>query len=246
MFPILFKLGPVTVYTYGFFVALGVIVVLWLAVKRAKAFGFAPSAAADLVFFLFVAGVIGARFFFVAQHFEDYKANPLSAFSIQEGGLVWYGGFLFAVFAGIGYAVFRKWPVLKFCDFFTPFLPLAHAIGRLGCFFNGCCFGRITRSRWGVMFPGEPFARYPTQLYEAAFLFLLSFFLFYLSSKKHREGEIFVLYLVFYSGFRFLIEFLRGDQVLLSGLTLPQWTSLFLFLGAVSLFFFIRKKRMAH
>ncbi|OGW80932.1 MAG: prolipoprotein diacylglyceryl transferase [Omnitrophica bacterium RIFCSPHIGHO2_02_FULL_51_18] len=240
MHPVLFKMGDVAVYSYGFFVAMGMLAAFCLVVSSAARFGFSRDAVSDLVFLLFVTGVIGARFFYVLQHFEEYGSAPMKVFSVQQGGLVWYGGFMFAATSGLIYALRRRLPVLKLLDFFAPLVPLSHAIGRIGCFLNGCCFGHFTESGWGVLLPGEGAPRLPVQIYESAFLLLLSLFLFVLSSKKHRDGEIFMGYVAGYGAGRFLLEFLRGDQILIFFLTIPQWTSVFLLAAALALFIFSR------
>ena len=240
MFPVLFHFRSVTLYTYGFFVALAVLISYFLARSRAKTLGLDPSVAADFTFYLFAVGVIGARLFYVIQHHEDYSGNWWGALSIREGGLVWYGGFIVAAIVGLSTAVWKRWPMLTWCDWLAPLLPLAHGIGRLGCFFNGCCYGRVTRSGLGVIFPGEDVPRFPSQLFEALGLFMISGFLFLLTGKKRREGELFIAYLMSYSVFRFFMEFLRGDQNVLWRLTPPQWTSVLLFFGAIFLFFMIR------
>ncbi len=243
MHPILFQFRSITIYTYGFFVALAVLAAYFFAGMRAKQMKLDPSLAMDLVFYLFVSGVVGARLFYVIQHFEDYQGHLLRAISIPEGGLVWYGGFIVAALTGLALAAWNKWPFLKLCDLLAPILPLAHAIGRVGCFFNGCCYGRQTSSFLGVRLPGDDVARLPVQLFESTALFLLSIGLLRLSEKKRVDGQLFVIYLLFYSVFRFLIEFLRGDQKPISSLTEPQWTSILLFLGAVFLLAVINKKR---
>ncbi len=252
MHPILFTIKSTPIYTYGFFVALAMLTIFLLAGKRAKEFGIPQEMAVDLIFLFFVTGVVGARLFFILQHFDDYKGNILRAISIQEGGLVWYGGFITAAVVGVGYSILRKWPVLALCDFFAPLLPLAHAIGRLGCFFNGCCYGRVTRLPFGVTFPGDSVSRHPIQLYEAVFLIILSFFLFRLTPYRAAKegmppnkiiaGQLFIYYIIFYSAFRFSVESLRGDQVTLAFLTYPQWTSILLFTSALVFYFFILKR----
>lgn len=242
MHPILFKFHTVTVYSYGFFVALGMLLVFYLVIARAPRLGLPKDVASDLVFLLFVTGVIGARIFYVWQHFEEYRPDLLQAFSVQEGGLVWYGGFIVAVMSGLIYASVKKLPIGVWLDFFTPLVPLAHAMGRIGCFLNGCCFGKFTQSRWGILLPGEGAARLPAQLYEAAFLLLLSGFLFILSYKKYRPGTLFMTYVASYSAGRFFLEFLRGDQTLFLSLSIPQWSSLFLFMASLILLMFLKKK----
>ena len=232
MHPILFQLASFTVYSYGFFIAIALLTAFGLSARRASAFGFSKTEVADVIFVLFISGIAGARLFFIVQHYEDYVDNFWKIFSLQEGGLVWYGGFLAALLAGAFYARSKKWSLLKGFDFFSPVLALAQAIGRMGCFFNGCCFGKQLAS--GI--------RIPTQLLEAIFLLLLSTFLFFRSTKKNQDGQIFFEYLILYSAARFLLEFLRGDQIPLFYLTIPQWTSLFLFIGGAGLVIARRKK----
>ena len=226
MHPVLLETRWVTFYTYGFFVALAAVAAFFLAVCRSSSAGLGKNEAADLVFLLFVSGVAGARLFYVLQHFESYRHNFWGIFSLQEGGLVWYGGFIVSAASGIAYAFFRKLPVLKLCDFFAPVLAFSHALGRIGCFFNGCCYGRAADRPFGVLFAGQDFPRFPVQLVESVFLFVLSLYLFYLSAKKPAPGTVFFRYLFLYAAFRFFIEFLRGDQELFFWLTIPQWISL--------------------
>ncbi len=228
MHPILFHIYSVPFYSYGFFVALAVIAVFFLSMKRAKSLGYSQTLIADLIFLMFVSGVIGARLFFVLQHFENYRDNFRGVFFIQEGGLVWYGGFFGAVFSGILVARLRRWPFLKLCDFFAPVLPVAQAIGRIGCFFNGCCYGKNA---------------FPIQLLEASALLAMALLLLFLSRKNRPDGTLFMNYVVLYSGVRFLDEFLRGDQKHFGLLTLPQWMSLVLFGVGLFLVFFLGRER---
>src|SRR3989338_4604157 len=116
MHPILFQIRGVTIYTYGFFVALAVLISFLSVSRRARAFGIDEGLAGDLVFLSFVAGVIGARLFYVVQHFEGYHSDPWQVFSIAEGVLVWYGGFLASASAGLGIAIWKRWPVLRIGD----------------------------------------------------------------------------------------------------------------------------------
>lgn len=243
MHPILFQFHGITIYSYGFFTALAVVVSLFLAQKRAKRFGIDRAEAMDALFVLFISGILGARVFYVWQNFEDYTGDLWAVFRIQEGGLVWYGGLFGAIFLGTLYARLRHWPILKLCDFFSPIAALAHGIGRIGCFFNGCCYGLRTDSLLGVHFPGEPYANLPAQLFEALGLFFVSGLLFRFASKPRREGQVFLAYLGLYAILRFLIEFLRGDNTHYLRLTLPQWMSLGLLSAAALLFYLTKKKK---
>lgn len=233
MHPILFQCRFFTIYSYGFFVALAMLTALALASQRSASYRLEKTQAADFLFALFISGIAGARLWYCFQHAEDYLSDPLRIFWIQEGGLVWYGGFFGATIAGAVYARFRRWPVLKLADFFAPILAAAHAVGRVGCFFNGCCYGLHTDSFWGVRFPGMSQAHLPAQLYESGLLLLLSFYLSRVPYDEKKEGRIFSLYLLGYGAIRFTVEFFRGDNSHFYHLTIPQWTSLVLIAGAL-------------
>jgi phosphatidylglycerol:prolipoprotein diacylglycerol transferase len=235
MHPVLLNLGGFEIYTYGFFVAVAAVASYALAVRRAARFGISPSDVTDLFFFVFVAGILGARVFYVGQHWDEFEGRFWHVFSLREGGLVWYGGFIGATIGGVFLARLRRWPILRLCDLAAPIVPLAHAFGRIGCFFNGCCYGRITSASYGVVFAGDGDYRIPVQLYEAGFLFALSALLVVLPPRR-REGQLFFLYAGSYGAGRFVLEYFRGDQLALWSLTLPQWTSLILVGGAILLY----------
>ena len=196
MHPILFKFYGITLYSYGFCVALAVTVALLLAIRLAPKNFLSSGTTVDLLFILFVAGIVGSRIFYVLQHWEDYRSHWLSIFWIQEGGLVWYGGFIFAVLAGALHCRRHRLSVLTWADFFAPLLSLAHGIGRIGCFLNGCCYGKDG---------------HPVQLYEAFGLFVITAVLLLIASRKTRSGEVLAWYLILYSTLRFGVEFFRGD-----------------------------------
>ena len=242
LFPVVFQWGSFTVYSYGALTALGVFLCYVLARQRASHFGLERDAASNLIVFLFIWGVIGSRLFYVVQNPAGFRENWWHVFFIQEGGLVWYGGFITAALAGIVYAKKHGWPVLKISDLFASLLPLGHAFGRLGCFFNGCCYGRFADSLCSVLFPGDIEKRIPVQLYEAGFLFLLFIFLSIFSFRNSRPGRVLASYLVLYGLLRFGVEFMRVDQPLIGIWTLAQWTSLGLIASGSFLFLFTQKK----
>lgn len=236
MHPILFKIGSWTVYSYGVLVLAAFLAAYLFAQKKAARIGLPPSIVSDLFLVLFVTGILGARLFYVLQHWDDFRGEFLRAFMIHEGGLVWYGGFLTAACAGLVYAAFRKWPILKLADLTAPFLALGQSVGRLGCFLNGCCYGNETRYFWGVRFPEDTMLRHPVQLYEAGASFLIfAVLLLFYDRRSRKDGSVIVLYLWLYASARFVVEFFRADQTLTLGLSIPQWTSIFLLLGAALL-----------
>lgn len=235
MHPVLFRFHGLTLYSYGAAVAAAFFLSLVVSEARAPRHGIEKRQVADVLLVLFIGGVLGARLFYVIQHWADFAGDPMAAVRIQEGGLVWYGGLLCAIAGGAVYARWQRWPVMKLADFFAPVSAMAHGIGRIGCFFNGCCYGREAESFWAIALPGEEHARYPAQLYEAFGLFAISAVLFIFSRRPRREGSVLWLYLCLYGLLRFSVEFLRGDNDHYFSLTIPQWMSLAL-VGA-ALFF---------
>ena len=236
MHPILLKTGSFTLYSYGLCVALAMVLTLALTFRQSARAGVSWNDATDLLFVLFVTGLVGSRLSYVAQNWEYYRGDLWNILRFQEGGLVWYGGFLFGLACGIALCVWKRQSFLFWMDFFAPMAALAHAVGRVGCFLNGCCTGRQTDLFLGVRFPEDDFCRHPVQLYEAALLAALAFYLLSLGRRQRKPGEIFAIYVFFYGLMRFTLEFLRADQTLHFHLTLPQWISLAL-IGATLVFF---------
>jgi len=244
MHPILFSIGPLTLYTYGVMLAIAFTVSTWLAARAARRMPPERVAisAGQLWDFSSVAlfgGIAGGRLFYVLLHWEWFLDSPQDIIAIWRGGLVWYGGFLGGVLAGWGYVRAKRLVFLRVLDQLIPFVALGHAIGRVGCFFNGCCYGRVTQAWCGVVFPGQSLPVLPTQLMEAGGLLVLFFGLRKMTQRPwvlSRPGRLLGLYLVSYAGLRFAIEFLRGDQsVLWAGLTLQQLISLGVFLAGLCL-----------
>lgn len=215
MKPILFSFGALHLYSYGLSIALGVLLSLFLMKRRALKEGvLKPEEVFDMAFGILVWGFLGARLFYVAQNLAYYAAEPLKIFAVWEGGLIFYGGAI-AAFLGLGLmARKKKWPFWKILDFVVPYGALTHAFGRIGCFLNGCCFGKACELPWAVRFPELPYAVHPTQLYEAFYDLVLFAFLIQRGKRVRFEGEISLLYLLLYGMGRYAIEFLRepGDQ----------------------------------
>jgi phosphatidylglycerol:prolipoprotein diacylglycerol transferase len=239
MHPILFKLGPFPVYSYGTLAALAYGIAIFLMVRRAPALGLSRHMVTDISIGMLVSGIIGARVLYILLNSGYYLQRPFEMLLLYKGGLVWYGGFFAGVASGIWMT--RKdpdgfWP---FADLAAPYLALAQGIGRLGCFLNGCCFGVPAPSHFPlhVIFPSEDIVRHPTQLYAAFFLIVIFMILRLCQEKRRFGGEIFLLYCVLTSFKRFLVEFLRGDNPrILCGLTFSQLVAIFVFVVAAAVF----------
>ena len=234
MQPYLLRVGSIYVHTYGVMLVVAFLVTIWLTARVARQSSHLAALQATEVgewgSLTMLMGLAGGRAWYVVQSWEAFVHQPLEIPAIWHGGLVWYGGLLGGVMGSWLFARWRGRPVLRLFDFVVPFVALGHGIGRIGCFFNGCCYGEVTRAWYGVVFPQHPDElRVPTQLFEAGALVALYVLLRLLQRPKmlNRPGRLFGIYVVTYAGIRFFLEFLRGDQTVYWGpLTIPQVASL--------------------
>ena len=240
MHPILFSLGPLHIYSYGVLVAMGVLTAIFLLRSSAVKVQINPDVMVDLAIVTVVSGFVGARIFYVIQFWNYFKASPIDVFKIWEGGIVVYGGIIGGLIGFSSFIKLRRLPFLPLLDLFVPALALAQGFGRFGCFLNGCCFGKPTTSFWGVSFPFSDLPLHPTQLYEATFCFSLAVFLLFLSRKSLPTGSATALYFILYPTGRFLIEFVRGDNMrVFLNLTVHQWISIgVIIIALLSVLFF--------
>jgi phosphatidylglycerol:prolipoprotein diacylglycerol transferase len=213
MHPVLFRLGSLEIHTYGVLVAAGFLAGITTAAWRAKkSEGIEPERINDLGVVLIVAGMLGGKIFHILFFWDDFIAGWRAAglASLREG-FVFYGGFICASLATVVYTRLKKLPLAKVFDAFAPSAALGHAFGRLGCFFEGCCYGKACALPWAVKFPRTFTAVHPTQLYEVAgnlaiFAALSAFY-----RHKRFDGQILLLYIASYGALRFVVEFFRGD-----------------------------------
>jgi len=238
MHPILLKIGPLTVYSYGVMVALGFGLAAYLAARRAASFGMRSEDVLDLVIYLVIGGIAGARLLYVALNAGYFARHPGEVCSITQGGLAFHGGLAADIAVAVFYARARKIPFWNIADLLAPYLALGQAIGRIGCFLNGCCYGiEARRLPWGVAFPGSGVPRHPTQLYASFILLLLFLVLRERQDRRRFGGEVFIAYCGLYAFQRFFVEFLRGDTPrILFGMNLPQVLSLGMFAVSVLLY----------
>ncbi len=242
---VFFRIGPMTVYTYGLFVALGFILAYFFTVRDSKKAGLDPESIAGCMLTVFVAGLIGGRMLFVLINWQYFFRNPLHIMNLSEGGLAFQGALLAAIIAGAVFLKIKKIQFLPAGDIAAPYLALGQAVGRIGCFFNGCCYGKISPGG-GIFFPGEDVPRLPVQIYSSAFLLLLFTGLIFIGKKRHFPGKIFVLYLILSSAGRFFMDFLRDDNpVVLWGMMLSQVISIAIFVVSALLFFALKVRSRA-
>jgi len=246
MKPILFSWGPFHLFSYGAMIAVGVLAALALMQRRARHDGFpSEQGVYDYVFCVLFSGFLGARILYVIQNWDGYVREPWRVLAFWEGGLVFYGGLITSFAAVWLFARRRGDNVLRIFDFLLPHVALVHAFGRLGCFLNGCCYGKFSELPWAVQFPETPHPVHPTQLYEAGFNFLLFLFLTRRYQGKHGSGEIMALYFMFYAAARFVIEFWRADNPVILVFTWNQWLGLFIMVVSGACLFRMRQPERA-
>jgi len=222
--PILFKIAGIPVYSYGFMLALGVAVSLILVVLKAKQQGIEEEPILDLTIISVLAGLIGARLFYVFVYdWGYYRLNPWQILDFRNEGLVWYGAFILGAIAALVYIRLKNLPFWRMSDLFAPYLALGYAFGRIGCYLNGCCFGLPTTMHWGVIFPGlDLVPRHPTQLYSAGLSLLLFAYLLWLYPRCRFAGQVFLAYIIGYALMRFGVEFFRDNLIVWAGFSVAQ------------------------
>jgi len=223
MYPRLFELGPITVYTYGVLLAAAYLLGLKFAMVRAKKRGLDEARVLDLGIYIIISALVGAKLLLLVTDFHTFTSDPKELLTLARSGGVFYGGLILAVTVALWYIRKIRLPLWTTCDVFAPGIALGHVVGRFGCLFAGCCFGKPTTKPWGITFT-DPFAAanvgtplgvllHPTQLYEAGAELIILIVLLW-SERKGRPfaGRTFWLYMLLYAVSRFIIEFFRGDD----------------------------------
>ena len=224
MFPDLIDLGFLHLKTYGACMATGFLL-CWMLVEKLSG----RKDLSNLLLSLMVSGVVGSRIAYVIEHWQkEFASNPMAIVRVDQGGLMFYGGFILSFVVFFAWCFRKKESPLKLADLLAAVVPLGHAFGRIGCFFYGCCYGRDSNAWCAVTFPaGSPswfehgrkmVSVLPTQLFEAAALLALFGGLMWVwkhqaaQGTRHKaQGTILGLYLCGYAAIRFGIEYLRGD-----------------------------------
>jgi phosphatidylglycerol---prolipoprotein diacylglyceryl transferase len=251
MHPILFEIGRFPVYTYGVLLAAAYLLGLQFALVRARTRGLDPDRVMDLGIWIIISALAGAKLLLLVVEFDTFGRNPAGLLTLLRSGGVFYGGLIAAVAVALWYLRRHRMPMWTVTDVFAPGIALGHVIGRTGCFFAGCCFGRPTDVPWAVTFHniyaaqnvGTPLnvPLHPTQLYEAgAELAILLLLLATERRGKPFAGRTFWGYMFLYAVSRFVIEFYRGDaRGTVGTFSTSQFLSLILAPLAVAMLIFL-------
>ncbi|NQT10421.1 MAG: prolipoprotein diacylglyceryl transferase [Desulfobacteraceae bacterium] len=251
MHPVLLKLGSFSIYTYGFFIAMGFIAGILLAKSEAKKLGEDPEKIMDLSFYVLIAAILGSRLLYIFINPEIFLSDILEIFRIWNGGLVFYGGFIAALIVGLSYLKIKKMPLWRTMDIAALSLVLGQFLGRLGCFSAGCCYGKACNLPWAVTFTnpdtlapiGIPL--HPTQLYHAISNLSIFVFLWFFRRRKKFSGQLFWLYVMLYAVSRSFIEIFRGDfrgEPVFGVLSVAQAIGIIMAPAAVIMMIILRKQ----
>lgn len=251
MHPILFELGPITIYTYGFCIAVGALLGFsYMAWQGKKLFGLTLDQSNSLFIWLVLAGVAGGKFFMIFEGPSYYLSHPREL--ISGSGFVFYGSLLFAIPTMLWFFKKNKIPTLAMLDVMAAVTCIVHGFGRIGCFMAGCCYGKPTLSSFGLVFT-DPVCQaepkntplYQTQLIEAGFIFSLLIVLLLLKNRKQFDGQLFLIYLMAYATGRGVLEFFRGDldRGFIFGNVLSNSQLISLLIIGVSIYFYLKLKK---
>lgn len=232
MHPVLVSIGSVEIHGFGVMLALGILLGVGVAVRQAESIGLDVERITNILLFVLVCSLIGARAVFVAVNWPYFAENPAAIAQLHRGGLVYYGGLIGGAAAGVLGAWWYGIPVAVFADIIPAGLCTGQCLGRIGCLLNGCCYGSPTELPWALTLPHGPgahVARHPTAIYEAAITAGIGFFAAWLFRRRLRPASVMVSYLYLYGAGRFLVECLRGDHrggAIVLGLSVSQCISL--------------------
>ena len=217
MIPDLFKIGGLEIHSYGLMLAVAFLTGMYVALAEARRRGLDEARLSALCLWIMVLAIAGSRLLYIVTHLDSYAGRWGDALKLWEGGLTMYGGFLAALAGSVLYLKRHRQPILTVCDAFSPAIALGSGITRLGCFLNGCCFGRPCTLPWAITFAPNSFAGqvypgvplHPTQLYLTLAGFASFAVLWSCRRRLARPGQLFFLFLLVESASRFAIDFFR-------------------------------------
>ena len=250
MYPELFRIGGITLYTYGVFLALAFLGAILLTVRLAAREWLPKERIYDLSLWMLLASLVGSKILMLIVE-PQYRQDPVQLFSLDflRSGGVFYGGLIGAIV--MGYLLMRRYqlPWWKTADVFAPGVALGNFLGRQGCFAAGCCWGTPTSLPWGVRFTelGHQFTGVPTnvtlhpaQLYESFAMLIVFAVLLWAHRQKRFDGQVILLYALLYSAVRFANEFVRDNKrsdllglTALTGLSTSQLLSIVIGVSAL-------------
>ncbi len=216
-------IGPLSLPTYGFLMAIAFLVGLWVAARQAQRDGVDTQKITDLGIYTLLGGLVGARLMLLAVEWRYFSEHPKDLWSLVTSGGVFYGGFFGALPVAWWYVRRHHLPYWRTADILAPGVVIGQAIGRVGCFMAGCCFGMPAKVPWAATFTSVDAQRtvgtpldvplHPAQLYESLACLLIFAILLWMAPRKRFHGQIVSGYVILYAVARFVVEFFRGDEI---------------------------------
>lgn len=266
MYPELLRLGRFEIRAYGMMLAISFLVGIYWSMYRAQKRGIDRNHIMDISVFIVLCAIVGARFMYVVTHLEEFRGhwldtiNPFpSSGEIGIGGLTMLGGVILALTAILIYCQIKKISVLRLCDVMAPAFGLGIFLTRIGCFLNGCCFGRPSDLPWGMTFPLISLAGsilpdvhlHPTQLYSSFYGLVILIVILLLDRKPRFDGFLLSVFFMLYGVFRFVVDFMRyydyepSVRLHVFGMlfTINQVISFLMFLGGLFFFVVLRRRK---
>ncbi|MFQ5603875.1 MAG: prolipoprotein diacylglyceryl transferase [bacterium] len=246
MIPELFKIGPLTINSFGVMAMLGFLIPTLLLRKEVARKGMDPDFANGIIIAAMIGGFLGARIYYIAERWQAFLANP-SEYIFTGAGLVWYGGLIGGFVVATLYIHQKKVSIPLICDMMAPLLALGQTFGRMGCLLSGDGdYGYATDVPWAMSFPKGIIPTtemvHPTPVYDMLILISIFTFLWKIRHKEYPTGFKFNLYLVLLGSGRFFTEFYRTTPKVLLGLTLAQLISLALIFVGGTLMIYLKIK----
>jgi len=252
MYPILLKIGPLTIQTVSLFHSSAILLGGFWVYHYAEKEKINKEKVFDMLVLITIFSIIGARIFSILFDggIKWYLSNPLEIFALWNGGFTFYGGFIFGIITGIWYIKKHRLNFWKLADLFAPALALGLAVGRIGCFMSGDSYGKPSNLPWAVTFTNVHSMAplnvplHPTQIYSVITNSLILIVLLWWKKKQKFTGELFLLFAILYSITRSFVEIFRNDPrgVYFGGIiSTSQIISLFVIL--LSGFFYLRFKK---
>lgn len=218
MHQILFKIGDFPIYTYGPIMAVGFLLSFFFAFHIAKLRNEDLEFYMDLYLFMIIIGLLGSKVLYNIIEYKEFLEQPLKMMNCRNGGLVWYGGVIGCVIFIAFYSRYKKIPFFQITDTLAPPLALGLGIGRIGCLMGGCCYGKACDLPWAITYPpgANPVAGipvHPSPVYETLASFAIALVIYIAIRRSARMGVATALWFTLYPIVRFMLEFLRGDEV---------------------------------
>ncbi len=236
MYPEILRIGNVTVHSYGFMIALGILIAAVALYREAPREKIDPDYLLEAVIAGAFSGLIGARILYMLINWSYYSTQPVSAFFTQFEGLSFYGGLFLGVIVLYLWSRWRRTGFLKVADILSPYLALGYAFGRIGCFLNGCCYGLVTDVPWAMSASlADDLPRHPVQLYAALGAIIIFVILKKIRPLRPFVGFVTVSLFALYGLLRFTTEFFRQGEAVSLGLTSAQLFSLGLVIASLIL-----------